>query len=51
MLKKLYLAFGLGVILLYTTSAWLGWEFLNDGSRRGGGSPFIFFGRGFRGGK
>jgi hypothetical protein len=50
MLKKLYLAFGLGVILIYAVSAWYGWEFFNSGSRSALRSP-IFWGGGFRGGK
>jgi ammonia channel protein AmtB len=51
MFKKLYLAFGLIVILLYATATWFGWEFFNSGSRSTLRSPFIFFGGGYRGGK
>jgi len=50
MLKKLYLLFGIGVLLLYASSAWFGWEFANSGSRSRFGVPF-FYGGGFRGGK
>jgi hypothetical protein len=50
MLKKLYLMFGIGVLLLYASSAWFGWEFANAGSRSRFGTPF-FYGGGFRGGK
>ncbi|MDQ3634766.1 MAG: hypothetical protein ACR2MD_13985 [Aridibacter sp.] len=50
MLRKLYYAMGIGVILLYTTSSWLGWEFLNSGRNRSIiGVPFIS--TGYRGGK
>jgi hypothetical protein len=50
MLRKIYLAFGVGVLLLYTTSSWLGWEFLNSGQNRSFiGVPFIS--TGYRGGK
>jgi high-affinity Fe2+/Pb2+ permease len=51
MFKKLYLAFGLGVILLYAASTLMGWEFFNGGSRSYFRSPFIWIGGGFRGGK
>jgi hypothetical protein len=50
MLKKLYLAFGIGVILLYSMSSFLGWEFAASGSRSLIGVPFVTSG-GFRGGK
>jgi len=50
MLKKLYLAFGIGVILLYSMSSFLGWEFAGSGSRSFIGIPFVTSG-GFRGGK
>ncbi|HEY0657025.1 MAG TPA: hypothetical protein VGD05_01045 [Pyrinomonadaceae bacterium] len=50
MLKKLYLLFGIGILLLYSMSAWFGWEFANSGSRSRFGVPF-FYGGGFRGGK
>ncbi|MCO6511299.1 MAG: hypothetical protein J5I65_10965 [Aridibacter famidurans] len=50
MLRKIYYAFALGVILLYSTSAWLGWEFWNAGQSRSFlGVPFIY--TGYRGGK
>ncbi len=49
MLKKLYMVFGLGVLVLYTMAAWFGWEAANSGSRSRLGVPFFF--SGFRGGK
>jgi ABC-type sulfate transport system permease subunit len=49
MLKKLYVLFGIGVILLYATSSWFGWEFANSGRKSVFGVPFIY--TGFRGGK
>jgi hypothetical protein len=49
MLKKLYLLFGIGVLVLYAMSAWMGWEFANSGSRSRIGMPFVY--GGFRGGK
>ncbi|NNE98795.1 MAG: hypothetical protein HKN25_07220 [Pyrinomonadaceae bacterium] len=50
MLRKLYYAAGILVILSYATSAWLGWEFLNSGRYRSFlGVPFIS--SGYRGGK
>lgn len=40
---------GIGVILMYTTSSWLGWEFWNSGKNRSFiGVPIA---TGFRGGK
>jgi ammonia channel protein AmtB len=51
MFKKLYLAFGLAVILIYAVSTWFGWEFFNSGSRSTLRSPLIWFGGGYRGGK
>jgi ammonia channel protein AmtB len=51
MFKKLYLAFGLAVILIYALSTWFGWEFFNSGSRSRISSPFVWFGGGYRGGK
>jgi hypothetical protein len=51
MFKKLYLAFGIGVILLYSVFTWFGWELFNSGSRSRTGSPFIWLGGGYRGGK
>lgn len=49
MLKKLYLVFGMGVLLLYSLGAWFGWELANSGSKSRLGVPFIY--TGFRGGK
>jgi len=49
MLKTLFLILGIGVILIYAASSWLGWEFANSGSRSRLGMPFIY--GGFRGGK
>jgi hypothetical protein len=49
MLKKLYLLLGIGVLLVYASSAWFGWEFANSGSRSRFGMPFIY--GGYRGGK
>lgn len=49
MLKKLYLVFGVGVLLLYSASAWMGWEVANSGSKSRLGVPFFY--SGFRGGK
>jgi len=49
MLKKLYLLFGIGVIVLYSSAAWFGWELANSGSKSRLGVPFIY--TGFRGGK
>jgi hypothetical protein len=49
MFKTLYLIFGIGIILLYVTSAWFGWEFANSGRNSRFGMPFIY--TGFRGGK
>lgn len=49
MLKKLYLVFGMGVLVLYSAAAWFGWEIANSGSRSRLGVPFIY--TGFRGGK
>ena len=49
MFKKLYLIFAMGVLGLYSTSAWFGWEMANSGSRSRMGIPFIY--TGFRGGK
>ena len=50
MLRTLFLIFGMGVVLLYATSSFMGWEFANSGSRSIFGVPFIYSG-GFRGGK
>jgi hypothetical protein len=49
MLKKLYIVFGLGVLLAYSAASWLGVELANSGSRSRLGVPFIY--TGFRGGK
>lgn len=49
MLKKLYMLFGIGVLLLYSSAAWFGWEIANSGSNSRLGMPFIY--GGFRGGK
>ncbi len=50
MFRKLYYVMGIGVILMYTTSSWLGWEFWNSGKYRSFiGVPFIS--SGYRGGK
>ncbi|MGE3466714.1 MAG: hypothetical protein AB7J13_07255 [Pyrinomonadaceae bacterium] len=49
MLKKLYLLFGAGVLVLYASAAWFGWELANSGSRSRLGVPFFY--SGFRGGK
>ena len=49
MLKKLYMVFGMGVLVLYSMAAWFGWEIANSGSNSRLGVPF--FSSGFRGGK
>jgi hypothetical protein len=49
MFRTLFLIFGMGVILLYASASWFGWEFANSGSNSRFGMPFIF--TGFRGGK
>lgn len=49
MLKKLYLVFGLAVVLGYTVAALNGWEIANAGQRSRLGMPFIY--TGYRGGK
>jgi hypothetical protein len=49
MLKKLYMVFGGGVLLLYASAAWFGWELANSGSKSRLGTPFFY--SGFRGGK
>ena len=49
MLKALYLIFGVVVLVLYASAAWLGWEIANSGSKSRLGVPFIY--SGFRGGK
>ena len=50
MLRKLYYLIGIGAILFYTTSSWLGWELFNSGRNRSFiGVPFVS--TGYRGGK
>jgi hypothetical protein len=49
MLRKFYLIVGMGVVLMYGSAAWFGWELANSGSRSRLGVPFIY--TGFRGGK
>jgi hypothetical protein len=49
MLKKLYLLFGISVLVAYSVANWYGWEVANSGSRSRLGMPFIY--TGFRGGK
>ncbi|MGB7068692.1 MAG: hypothetical protein WBD22_04300 [Pyrinomonadaceae bacterium] len=49
MFKKLYLVFGMVVILTYSAASWFGWEAANAGSRSRLGVPFIY--TGYRGGK
>jgi uncharacterized membrane protein len=49
MFRKLYLLFGMLVLIAYTAAAWFGWEIANSGSRSRLGLPFIY--TGFRGGK
>lgn len=49
MLRKLYMLFGIGVLAIYSTAAWFGWEIANAGSKSRLGVPFIY--TGFRGGK
>ena len=58
MFKKLYLALGIGVILLYGTAATFGWEISSGGrqqlppdARQNGYRSFHFWHFGFRGGK
>ena len=58
MFKKLYLVFGIGVILFYATAAMLGWEIGTPGrqqlppdARQQGYRSFHFWHYGFRGGK
>jgi hypothetical protein len=43
------MVFAMGVLVFYSTAAWLGWEVANSGSRSRLGVPFIY--SGFRGGK
>jgi hypothetical protein len=49
MFRKLYVAFGIGVVLIYMTLSWFGLEFANSGTKSSLGVPFIY--TGFRGGK
>ncbi len=49
MLRKLYVVFGLGVVLIYMTTTWFGLEIANSGRKSSLGVPFIY--TGFRGGK
>jgi hypothetical protein len=49
MMKILYALFAGGVLVLYSTAAWFGWEIANSGSKSRLGVPFIY--TGFRGGK
>lgn len=49
MLKKLYIVFGVGVLLFYSAASWFGWELANSGSKSRLGVPFFY--SGFRGGK
>ncbi len=50
MFRTIFLIFGIGVVLLYGVSSFMGWEFANAGSNSRVGMPF-FYGGGFRGGK
>ena len=49
MFKIIYVLFAAGVLTLYASAAWFGWELANSGSRSRLGIPFIY--TGFRGGK
>jgi hypothetical protein len=49
MWKKLYMVFGVGVLLFYSMSAWFGWEIANSGTHSHFGVPFFY--SGFHGGK
>lgn len=49
MMKILYALFAGGVLMMYSTAAWFGWELANSGSKSRLGVPFIY--TGFRGGK
>lgn len=59
MFKKIYLALGLGVVLLYSAAAFQGWELGTperqtlppDARSPGGYRSFHFWHYGFRGGK
>ena len=50
MFRTIFLIFGIGVVLAYSSASWFGWEFANSGSNSRLGMPFIY-GGGFRGGK
>lgn len=47
--KAIFVAFGFGVIGLYSAASLFGWELANQGSKSRLGVPFIY--GGFRGGK
>jgi hypothetical protein len=49
MFKKIYMVLGTGLILLYATASWMGWEVANSSSKSRFGTPFFY--TGFRGGK
>jgi hypothetical protein len=49
MLKMIYFAFGVCILVAYAGASWFGWELANSGSRSRLGVPFIY--SGFRGGK
>jgi len=49
MLKKLYLIAALGIVGLYASGSWFGWELANSGSHSRLGAPFFY--SGFHGGK
>lgn len=49
MFKKIYMVFGVGVLLAYGAASWFGWELANAGSKSRLGVPFFY--SGFRGGK
>lgn len=48
-MKYIYLIFGMGVLALYASASWFGWEVANSGSKSRLGVPFFY--SGFRGGK
>jgi len=49
MLKKLYLIAALGIVGLYASGSWFGWELANSGSHSRLGMPFFY--SGLHGGK
>lgn len=57
MLKKIYVIFGAGVIVFYSTAAFMGWELLTPSRNtlppeyRNNYRGFHFWHTGFRGGK